>query len=100
MHWEISAESLRGPEIDMDPPPQILYFHHWYYSNRTDVAYYHTLVDVLFFQMARNCTTERSEAQLTSTIHREISTGSLRGPEIDRDLLLLFCALTTGYGPM
>ena len=32
----------------------------------------------------RNFTIERSGAQLTSTMHREISPGSLRGPEIDR----------------
>ena len=29
MHREISAGSLRGPEIDKDPPPTILYFNHW-----------------------------------------------------------------------
>ena len=29
MHREISAGSLRGSEIDRDPPPPILYFNHW-----------------------------------------------------------------------
>ena len=33
----------------------------------------------------RKFTIERSGAQLTSTMHREISAGSLRGSEIDRD---------------
>ena len=33
----------------------------------------------------RNFTTERSGAQLTSTMHRDIPAGSVRGAEIDRD---------------
>ena len=39
----------------------------------------------IFDPGSRNYTIERSGAQLTSTMQREISAGSLRGPEIDRD---------------